>query len=172
MIIPRKTVTELLKMLDESDKVSIKLSERKIKFMCGEYILISKLIDGVFPDYKTVIPEFQDKYMIVESKKLSDVIDRVSVVISDKVKSIKFSLQEKKLTLYSNSQECSDATESIDIEYNGAPMEVGFNSRYLLDVLSSIKNKCRFSFIDGNSATKITDEDDLNALYIVMPMRT
>ncbi|AOV87737.1 MULTISPECIES: DNA polymerase III subunit beta [Wolbachia] len=172
VIIPRKTVMELLKILDDCNEIKVKLSDRKIKFTCGEYILISKLIDGTFPNYKAVIPASQDKHMIIESKKLSDVIDRVSVVVSDKVKSIKFSLQEKLLTLHSNSQECSDATESIEVDYNEAPIEIGFNSRYLLDVLSCIKNKCKFSLADGNSATIITDEDDSSALYVVMPMRT
>ena len=172
VIIPRKTVMELLKILDSCDEVNIKLSERKIKFICGGYILISKLIDGTFPDYRSVIPPLQDKHIIVESKKLSDVIDRVSVVISDKVKSIKFSIEKNKLTLHSNSSENSDATESIDVDYNNAAMEIGFNSRYLLDALSCIKNKCKFSFTDGSSAAQITDEDDSSALYIIMPMRT
>ncbi|NSM56966.1 DNA polymerase III subunit beta [Wolbachia endosymbiont of Atemnus politus] len=172
VIIPRKTVMELLKVLDDCNEVNIKLSDRKIKFTCGEYILISKLIDGTFPDYKTVIPASQDKQMIIESGKLASVIDRVSVVVSDKIKSIRFSLQEKLLTLHSNSQECSDATESIEVDYDEAPVEIGFNSRYLLDALSCIKNKCKFSLSDGNSATIIIDEDDPNALYIVMPMRT
>ncbi|MDR0289008.1 MAG: DNA polymerase III subunit beta [Rickettsiales bacterium] len=172
VIIPRKTVMELLKVLDDCNEINIKLSDRKIKFTCDEYILISKLIDGTFPDYKTVIPASQDKQMVVESGKLASVIDRVSVVVSDKIKSIRFSLQEKLLTLNSNSQECSDATESIEVDYNETPMEIGFNSRYLLDVLSCIKNKCKFSLSDGNGATIITDEDDTNALYIVMPMRT
>lgn len=172
VIIPRKTIMELLKVLGDCNEINIKLSDRKIKFTCGEYILISKLIDGTFPDYKAVIPTSQDKQMIVESSKLASVIDRVSVVVSDKIKSIKFSLQKNLLTLHSNSQECSDATESIEVDYDGALMEVGFNSRYLLDVLSCIENKCKFSLSDGNSATIITDEDDPSALYIVMPMRT
>lgn len=172
VIIPRKTIMELLKVLGDCNEINIKLSDRKIKFTCGEYILISKLIDGTFPDYKAVIPTSQEKQMIVESSKLASVIDRVSVVVSDKIKSIKFSLQENLLTLHSNSQECSDATESIEVDYDGALMEVGFNSRYLLDALSCIKNKCKVSLSDGNSATIITDEDDPNALYIVMPMRT
>ncbi|WP_353281492.1 DNA polymerase III subunit beta [Wolbachia endosymbiont (group B) of Horisme vitalbata] len=172
VIIPRKTIMELLKVLGDCNEINIKLSDRKIKFTCGEYILISKLIDGTFPDYKAVIPTSQDKQMIVESSKLASVIDRVSVVVSDKIKSIKFSLQENLLTLHSNSQECSDATESIEVDYDGALMEVGFNSRYLLDALSCIKNKCKVSLSDGNSATIITDEDDPSALYIVMPMRT
>ncbi|MCA7010019.1 DNA polymerase III subunit beta [Wolbachia endosymbiont of Tribolium confusum] len=172
VIIPRKTIMELLKVLGDCSEVNIKLSDRKIKFTCGEYIIISKLIDGTFPDYKAVIPTSQDKQMIVESSKLASVIDRVSVVVSDKIKSIKFSLQENLLTLHSNSQECSDATESIEVDYDGALMEVGFNSRYLLDALSCIKNKCKVSLSDGNSATIITDEDDPSALYIVMPMRT
>ncbi|WCR54248.1 MAG: Beta sliding clamp [Wolbachia endosymbiont of Ctenocephalides orientis wCori] len=172
IIIPRKTVMELLKVLDYCNEINVKLSERKIKFTCGEYILISKLIDGTFPDYKSVIPLSQDKHMFVESKKLSDVIDRVSVVIHDKVKSIKFSLEKNKLTLHSNSSERSDATESIDVDYNSAAIEIGFNSRYLLDALSCIKNKCKFSLIDSSSAAQITDEDDSDALYIVMPMRT
>ncbi|QCB62130.1 DNA polymerase III subunit beta [Wolbachia endosymbiont of Drosophila mauritiana] len=172
VIIPRKTIMELLKVLGDCNEINIKLSDRKIKFTCGEYVLISKLIDGTFPDYKAVIPTSQDKQMIVESSKLASVIDRVSVVVSDKIKSIKFSLQENLLTLHSNSQECSDATESIEVDYDGALMEVGFNSRYLLDALSCIKNKCKVSLSDGNSATIITDEDDPSALYIVMPMRT
>ncbi|WP_353278763.1 DNA polymerase III subunit beta [Wolbachia endosymbiont (group B) of Longitarsus flavicornis] len=172
VIIPRKTIMELLKVLCDCNEINIKLSDRKIKFTCGEYILISKLIDGTFPDYKAVIPTSQDKQMIVESSKLASVIDRVSVVVSDKIKSIKFSLQKNLLTLHSNSQECSDATESIEVDYDGALMEVGFNSRYLLDALSCIKNKCKVSLSDGNSATIITDEDDPSALYIVMPMRT
>jgi len=172
VIIPRKTIMELLKVLGDCNEINIKLSDRKIKFTCGEYILISKLIDGTFPDYKAVIPTSQDKQMIVESSKLASVIDRVSVVVSDKIKSIKFSLQENLLTLHSYSQECSDATESIEVDYDGALMEVGFNSRYLLDALSCIKNKCKVSLSDGNSATIITDEDDPSALYIVMPMRT
>ncbi|AZU37531.1 DNA polymerase III subunit beta [Wolbachia endosymbiont of Bemisia tabaci] len=172
VIIPRKTIMELLKVLGDCNEINIKLSDRKIKFTCGEYVLISKLIDGTFPDYKAVIPTSQDKQMIVESSKLASVIDRVSVVVSDKIKSIKFSLQKNLLTLHSNSQECSDATESIEVDYDGALMEVGFNSRYLLDALSCIKNKCKVSLSDGNSATIITDEDDPSALYIVMPMRT
>lgn len=172
VIIPRKTIMELLKVLCDCNEINIKLSDRRIKFTCGEYILISKLIDGTFPDYKAVIPTSQDKQMIVESSKLASVIDRVSVVVSDKVKLIKFSLQENLLTLHSNSQECSNATESIEVDYDGALMEVGFNSRYLLDALSCIKNKCKVSLSDGNSATIITDEDDPSALYIVMPMRT
>ncbi|MCA4774902.1 DNA polymerase III subunit beta [Wolbachia endosymbiont of Mansonella ozzardi] len=172
VIIPRKAVMELLKVLDDCNEINIKLSDRKIKFTCGKYILISKLIDGTFPDYKTVIPASQDRQMVVESGKLASVIDRVSVVVSDKIKFIRFSLREKLLTLNSNSQECSDATESIEVDYNEAPMSIGFNSRYLLDVLSCIKNKCKFSLSDGNSATIIIDEDDPNALYIVMPIRT
>ncbi|OWZ25104.1 DNA polymerase III subunit beta [Wolbachia endosymbiont of Wuchereria bancrofti] len=172
VIIPRKTVIELLKVLDDCDEINIKLSDRKIKFTCGKYILISKLIDGTFPDYKCVIPASQDKQMVVESSKLASVIDRVSVVVSDRIKSIEFSLQEKLLTLHSNSQECSDATEFVEVDYNGAPIEISFNSRYLLDALFCIKNKCKFSLSDSSSATVITDENDPNVLYIVMPVRT
>ncbi|WP_253300194.1 DNA polymerase III subunit beta [Wolbachia endosymbiont of Chironomus riparius] len=171
IIIPRKTVIELLKILDENNTVNVKLSERKVKFTCGEYTIISKLIDGIFPDYKSVIPVFQDKCMIIESKKLLDVVDRVSVVVTDKIKSIKFSLQENKLTLHSKSQECHDATESIDINYVDIPLGIGFNSRYILDALSCIKDKCKFSFIDNNSAAMITDENDPDVLYIIMPIR-
>ncbi|QKX00804.1 DNA polymerase III subunit beta [Wolbachia endosymbiont of Dipetalonema caudispina] len=172
IIIPRKTIMELLKILDDCSEVNIKFSSRRIKFTCGEYILISKLIDGTFPDYKAVIPVFQDKQMVVESSKLASVIDRVSVVVSDKIKFVRFLLQKKLLTLHSNSQECSDATEFIEVDYNGPSVEIGFNSRYLIDVLSCIKGKCKFSLAGSNNAIIITDEDDLNVLYIVMPMRT
>ncbi|MDG7056267.1 MAG: DNA polymerase III subunit beta [Wolbachia endosymbiont of Meromenopon meropis] len=172
VIIPRKTVIELLKILDNCNETNIELSDKRIKFKCGEYVLISKLIDGAFPDYRTAIPISQDKQMIIESAKLASAIDRVSVIMSDKIKSIKFSLQEKLLTLSSNSRSCGDATESIEVDYNEAPIQIGFNSRYLLDVLYCIKNKCQFNLSDCNSATVIIDSDDPNALYIVMPMRT
>ncbi|WFW29905.1 MAG: DNA polymerase III subunit beta [Wolbachia endosymbiont of Menacanthus eurysternus] len=174
VIIPRKTVVELLKVLCDCNEVGIKLSQRKIKFTCGEYVLISKLIDGTFPDYRSVIPVTRNKYyMTVESVKLADAIDRVSVVIFNKIKSVKFLLQEKLLTLNSNSHDSNNyATESIEVDYNGISMKIGFNSRYLLDILSCIKNKCRFNLLeDSNGAVIIIDEDDPNALYIVMPMR-
>ncbi len=171
-IIPRKTITELLKILDSDGKVNIKLSERKVKFTCGRYILISKLIDGIFPDYRAYIPVFQDRYVIIESKKLADIIDRVSVIISDKLKSIKLSLQRGKLILSSSHQECSNAVESIDVDYNNSSIEIGFNARYLLDALSCIKGKCKLHFIDSHSAVKITDENNINTLFIIMPIRT
>ncbi|UWI83336.1 DNA polymerase III subunit beta [Wolbachia endosymbiont of Howardula sp.] len=171
VIIPRKTVLELLKISNDCNDIHIKLSERKILFICNKYILISKLIDGHFPNYISFIHINHDKHVVIDSNTLSDVIERVSVILYDKVKAITLSLQFNLLTLYAQTQDSSDSRESIPIDYNNLPIKIGLNARYLLDALSCINNKCKIQFTDDTHPIIITDEDDSHALYIIMPMR-
>ncbi|WP_333023653.1 DNA polymerase III subunit beta, partial [Wolbachia endosymbiont of Pentidionis agamae] len=171
IIIPRKTILELLKILDTS-LIKIELSDRKIKFTCEEYIVLSKLIDGVFPNYNSFLSiSPQSKQLIIESDRLASAIDRVSVIISDKVRSIKFLLDKNKLSLHASSESGGSAIEVLDVEYSNDSIEISFNARYLLEVLSCVKNHCKFNFTDKHSAVVITDEDYSDASYIVMPMR-
>ncbi len=171
VIVPRKTVLEVLKILDEKHDLIVNLSHKKIQFICAEYVLTSKLVDGVFPDYNAIIPSANGVSLTVDSNKLANAIDRVSVVILDKVKSIKFSLKNNELVLYATSSDCSNAIENLTVEYSGSELEMGFNSRYLLEVLSCIKGMCEFTFYDNNSAVLIKDINSANALHLIMPMR-
>lgn len=171
VIIPRKAVMEVLKILDEKYNLTIKLSQTKIQFECSQYILTSKLVDGTFPDYEKIIPAEEGTSLVIDSNKLADAIDRVSVVILDKVKPIKFFLKNNELTLHSISSDSNYATESLGVEYNGKQLEIGFNSRYLLEILSCIKGKCELVFYDENSAMLIRDKDFKSFLHLVMPMR-
>ncbi|WP_339045551.1 DNA polymerase III subunit beta [Candidatus Mesenet endosymbiont of Agriotes lineatus] len=171
VIVPRKAVTEVLKVLDEKHNLIIKLSQTKIQFECSQYILTSKLVDGTFPDYEKIIPADEGMSLVIDSSKFADAIDRVSVVILDKVKPIKFFLKNNELILHSVSSDSNYATESLEVEYNGKELEIGFNSRYLLEVLSCIKGKCELIFYDENSAMLIKDRDSKSFLHLVMPMR-
>lgn len=173
VIIPRKAIHELQKLLEESDNdVQISLSESKIRFTCGGAVLVSKLIDGNFPDYERVIPSSNDKAMEVDCKQFKDAVDRVSVISSEKSRAIKFHLQEGKLTLSATSAEHGAASEDVNVNFSGDDIEIGFNSRYLLDMMAQMEGKeAQFMLNDGASPALVRDTADAGALYVIMPMR-
>lgn len=173
VIIPRKTVTELYKLLEESaEKVEIALSESKIRFKVGHAILVSKLIDGTFPDYERVIPTANDKVMEVDGKAFASAVDRVSVITSEKSRGIKLAVGGSKLNLTANSSEQGTASEEISVSYGADAVEIGFNSRYLLDMMAQVEGEtAQFVFADSNSPTIVRDPADVGALYVIMPMR-
>ncbi|KJV69515.1 DNA polymerase III subunit beta [Candidatus Neoehrlichia procyonis] len=175
IIIPRKTVNEILKIISHSndvDKVAlISLSQRKICFQYQDYVVTSKVIDGVFPDYKPIIPQFEGKHIFMESEVLLSAIDRVSVIVFDKVKVIKLSFTYNKLLISSASSDQGDATEELDVDYVGEDIVIGLNARYIMEVLYCIKKKCKLTFHDNSTAVVIQDQDVERALYIIMPMR-
>ncbi len=173
VIVPRKTINELVKLTEEGGQdVNISLSETKIKFVCGSAMLVSKLIDGTFPDYDRVIPVGNDKIMEVEGKSLSQAVDRVSVIASEKSRGIKLQLEESNLTLSATGAEQGSADEALEVKYSADKVEIGFNSRYLLDVLGQIESDTvQMIFADSQSPALIRDPADLGALYVVMPMR-
>ncbi len=173
VIIPRKTIAELKKLLEsEVDEVQISVSESKIRFVCGNAVLVSKLIDGNFPDYDRVIPSGNDKIMEVESKQLMQAVDRVSVIASDKSRGVKLHLENGTLALSANSPENGTANEELEVNYGADAMEIGFNSRYLLEMMTQIEGETvQFVLADSTSPALVRDSADLGALYVVMPMR-
>lgn len=174
VIVPRKTIGELVKLIEEGAKegITISLSETKIKFVCGGAVMISKLIDGTFPDYDRVIPSGNDKIMEVDGKAFSQAVDRVSVISSEKSRGIKLSLTAGKLTLLASSAEQGSAQEELEVKYAADAVEVGFNSRYLLDMMAQIEGEtAQFVFADSQSPALVRDPSDVGALYVVMPMR-
>jgi len=173
VIVPRKTVTELRKLIDESgDEVAISMSENKIRFSFDNAVLTSKLIDGTFPDYQRVIPSGNDKDMEVNCKLFSDAVDRVSAISSEKSRAIKLVLTSGLLALSASSPEHGSAEEEIEVTYEGDSVEIGFNSAYLLDITRQIEGDTALvSLADGNSPTILREMDDASALYVIMPMR-
>ena len=173
VIVPRKTVGELRKLIDESDAlVDIELSETKIRFACGNIVLTSKLIDGTFPDYERVIPAGNDKELTVPCKEFESAVDRVSTISTEKSRAIKLSVGKNGLTLSATSPDAGSATEELEVGYDAAPLEIGFNSRYLLDITQQIGGgDARFLMSDAGSPTIVRDAADDSALYVLMPMR-
>jgi DNA polymerase-3 subunit beta len=173
VIIPRKTVAEARKLIEESsEEVEVALSETKIRFTVGSAVLTSKLIDGTFPDYQRVIPAHNDKQMDVLCHGFADAIDRVSSISSDRTRAIKLKLADSSLVLTATSPEHGSATEVVEVQYHGDAMEIGFNSRYLLDIMQQIKgDSARFSMADAGSPTIVHELGDASALYVLMPMR-
>jgi DNA polymerase-3 subunit beta len=173
VIIPRKTLGEIKKMLESGPgEVSISLSENKIRFACGSAVLVSKLIDGTFPDYERVIPTANDKIMEVDCKMFTQAVDRVSVIASEKTRGIRLAIAQGKLTLSADSPEHGTATEEVEINYAATPIEIGFNSRYLLDMMAQMEgDTAQFVLSDGTSPALVRDTADVGALYVVMPMR-
>ncbi|MDX2144322.1 MAG: DNA polymerase III subunit beta [Rhodospirillaceae bacterium] len=173
VIVPRKTVGELRKLIEESDAdVSISLSDAKIRFGFDNAVLTSKLIDGTFPDYERVIPAGNDKTLEINRKDMFDAVDRVSAISSEKSRSIKMSCEKGMVTLSASSPEAGSATEEVEASYGAGQLEIGFNSRYLLDILQQIEgDAARFVMADAASPTVIRDVADGSAVYVLMPMR-
>ncbi len=173
IIVPRKTVLELQKLLDgHSADVAISVSETKIRFQFGDVVLTSKLIDGTFPDYSRVIPVNNDRLMQIEGKRLAEAVDRVSTISTEKSRAVKLNIEEGRLTLSVSNPDSGNATEEISVTYDSAPMEIGFNARYLLDITSQLDGEeATFAFADSNSSTLVKDSEDEDAIYVLMPMR-
>lgn len=172
VIVPRKTINELRKLLDEAaDSIRVSLSESKVRFSFDHIELTSKLIDGTFPNYEQVIPTKNDKIVEVNPKVFSNAIDRVSTISDGKSRAVKIALNGKVMTLSANSPEAGSATEDLEVNSNDN-MEIGFNARYLLDITSQIEGDgCRIILADSASPTIIQDASDASALYVLMPLR-
>ncbi len=173
VIIPRKAVTELRRLLDDAGEViSVMVSEAKVRFAFDDVTLTSKLIDGTFPDYQRVIPSGNDRTLKVETADFSKAVDRVSTVSADKTRSVKLVLDTDHLTLIVNNPETGSAQEELGVDFNADGLEIGFNARYLMDVAAQVDGQtATFEFADPSSPTIIRDEEDEQALYVLMPLR-
>lgn len=173
VIVPRKTVAEIRKLLEDtkSETVAIALSENKIRFTLEDITLTSKLIDGTYPDYERVIPTDNDKVLEVGVKALSSAVDRVSVV-AERTRAIKLITGKNHVMLTTSSPDLGSALEELEAKYESEALEVGYNFRYLLDILSEIRGEnVQITFSDGASPSVIHDTSDTSAIYVLMPMR-
>jgi DNA polymerase-3 subunit beta len=175
VIVPRKTVTEVRRLIDDIEEpIKVSVSDSKIRFEFGSSVLTSKLIDGTFPDYGRVIPVGNDKELTVEGRDFAQAVDRVSTISTEKSRAIKLTLDDGRIALAVNNAENGSASEELSVDYASEGLEIGFNSRYLLDVMGQINSgTARFIFADAGSPTIICDaeDSDQNALYVLMPMR-
>lgn len=173
VIIPRKTVTELRKLLEEGDgDVQVSLSANKICFTYNNIRLLSKLIDGNFPDYEKVVPAANDKIMEVDAAIFSKAVDRVSTIASEKSRGIRFTLDYGKLVLQVAAEGNGTAREELAVNYEGESLELGFNFRYLLDVMGVLDGEvAQFWLADGVAPAVVRDIGNQGALYVIMPMR-
>ena len=173
VIVPRKTVLELAKLVEDADgEVRIELSPSKIRVSTARVVLTSKLIDGTFPDYERVIPQSNDKKMEVDNTAFAQAVDRVSTLSSDKGRAVKLTITNGKLTLSVNNPDSGSATEELPVEYGFDPLEIGFNARYLLDISGQLESgTAEFQLADPGSPTMVRDGKDASALYVLMPMR-
>ncbi len=175
VIIPRKTVGELRKLLDEaSGGIEIALSDTRIQFKVGTITLTSKLIDGTFPEYDRVIPRDNDKILRVGKKDFADAVGRVAAISSERSRPVKIALQKDLLTLSASSPDQGTAVEELDgdrVQYTSSPLEIGFQARYLNDITDQISDQVEFRFADGSAPTIVRDAADDSALYVLMPMR-
>ena len=176
IIIPKKTIFELRKVLDDANgDVSISLNENKIKFTFNDLKIISKVIDGTFPDYTKVIPQNNNKNFQTNNNELKNAIDRVSAVAANeesKSKAIKLSLEDNKLNLSVESQSKGSANEILDISYDGDKVDIGFNSKYIIDICNEVDGEeVDISLLDSISPAIILDKTDENLFFVLMPMR-
>ncbi|MBP1887095.1 DNA polymerase III subunit beta [Sinorhizobium mexicanum] len=173
IIIPRKTVSELQKLLDNPDiVVTVEVSDAKIRLTIGSIIMTSKLIDGTFPDYQRVIPANNEKELRVDCQSFAQAVDRVSTISSERGRAVKLALTEGQMTLTVNNPDSGSATEELPVGYENDPLEIGFNAKYLLDITSQLTgNDAVFMLADPGSPTLVRDLAAEDALYVLMPMR-
>jgi DNA polymerase-3 subunit beta len=173
IIIPRKCIAELRKLLDEIDgSVGVSMSPTKIRFDLGQALLTSKLIDGTFPDYSRVIPTGNDKILKIDPRSFEEGVDRVSTIATEKTRAVKMALDRDKIILSVSSPENGTAAEEVPGDYTALGFEIGFNSRYLLDILGQLDgDTIEVHLADAAAPTLIRENDKSAALYVLMPMR-
>ena len=173
IILPRKAVGEIRKLTDVTDgTIKVIISNTKAQFVFPNSILTTKLIDGSFPDYQRVIRKENLNKLVVSNQEFSKAIDRVSTVAMEKSRAVKLSLSNNLLSLNVNSHDLGNASEDIEIDYGYDILEIGFNSKYLLDIASQIQGKeIEILLSDSASPALITDPDQDGVIFVLMPMR-
>jgi DNA polymerase-3 subunit beta len=173
IIVPRKAVAEAQKLIEDPEaEIGVELSSTKIRFTIGPVVLTTKLIDGSFPDYARVIPAQNDKFLTVERKDFAEAVDRVSTISSERGRAVKLAVEPGKLTLSVTNPDSGSAQEELEVDYDGPPLEIGFNARYLLDIAGQLdSDTALFKMNDSGSPTIIQDREAASALYVLMPMR-
>lgn len=171
VIVPRKTIGELPKLFAPDAQVEVKVSSSKIQLSAGDLVLTSKLIDGTFPDYGRVIPQNNDKVLKLDRKAIQSAVDRVATISTERGRAVKLSASSGKLVLSVTNPDAGNATEELDAEFESDALDIGFNSRYLNDMLTHVEGATvEVKLADPGSPTIFTG-DDGSSLYVLMPMR-
>ena len=173
VIVPRKTVGELRKLLDDDEaQIAVSVSETKVRFATPAITLTSKVIDGTFPDYTRVIPQGNTRRLEVDAAEFAKAVDRVATVSSERSRAVKLSLEEDRLTLSVNAPDSGAAEEELAVAYGDEPLEIGFNAKYLLEIASQVdRENAVFMFNSSGDPTLMREGNDTTAVYVVMPMR-
>jgi DNA polymerase-3 subunit beta len=173
LILPRKTVLELNRLLsDNEEPLKITLAANQIRFAFGSVVLVSKLIDGKFPDYERVVPATLRNHMTVGRQALMQAMTRAAILTNEKFRGVRVVLGENSLKLIAANAEQEEAQDEIEVKYDGETIDVGFNVGYLLDVLNNVHaEEVQWSFNDANSSALISLPGNDRFKYVVMPMR-
>lgn len=173
VIVPRKTVGEMRKLLDQDDMIiAVSVSETKVRFATPDITLTSKVIDGTFPDYTRVIPQGNTRRLEVDAAEFAKAVDRVATVSSERSRAVKLSLDEDRLILSVNAPDSGAAEEELAVAYADEKLEIGFNAKYLLEIASQVdRENAVFLFNSSGDPTLMREGNDLSAVYVVMPMR-
>lgn len=173
VIVPRKTVGELRKLLEDDDmSIAVSVSETKVRFATPDITLTSKVIDGTFPDYTRVIPQGNTRKMEVDAAEFAQAVDRVATVSSERSRAVKLQLDEDKLVLSVNAPDSGAAEEELAVAYGDERLEIGFNAKYLLEIASQVdRENAVFLFNSAGDPTLMREGNDTSAVYVVMPMR-
>lgn len=173
VIVPRKTVNELRKLLDNDEvTIAVSVSETKVRFATPEITLTSKVIDGTFPDYTRVIPQGNTRKLEVDAAEFARAVDRVATVSSERSRAVKLSLDEDRLVLSVNAPDSGAAEEELGVAYNDERLEIGFNAKYLLEIAGQVdRENAVFMFNSSGDPTLMREGNDTSAVYVVMPMR-
>jgi DNA polymerase III subunit beta len=173
VIVPRKTVGELRKLLDEDEMmIAVSVSETKVRFATPDVTLTSKVIDGTFPDYTRVIPQGNTRKLEVDAAEFAKAVDRVATVSSERSRAVKLSLDEDRLVLSVNAPDSGAAEEELAVAYGDERLEIGFNAKYLLEIANQVdRENAVFMFNSSGDPTLMREGNDTSALYVVMPMR-
>lgn len=173
VIVPRKTVGELRKLLEDDDAdIAVSVSETKLRFATAEIALTSKVIDGTFPDYGRVIPTGNARKLEVDAAEFGKAVDRVATISQERSRAVKLALDEDRLTLSVNSPDAGMATEELVVGYGAEALEIGFNAKYLLEIAGQIdRENAVFLFNGSGDPALVREGGDTSAVYVVMPMR-
>ena len=173
-IMPYKAVMELMRLLKTPESIlTVQIGLHHIRLFSDDFVFTSKLVEGRFPDYQRVIPKMGDKIVLVDRDTLKQALSRIAILCHDKVRGVRFELKSGSLQLFANNTEHEAAEETVDIDYRGQPLDIGFNITYLLDALSVVQpGLVRLTLIDTNSSMRIDEPNsDGSSIFVVMPMR-
>jgi DNA polymerase-3 subunit beta len=167
LIVPRKTVTELLRLMDGAQSVTVSVTTNRITFDFGTYRMLSKVIDGTFPDYNRVIPTGNDKIMVADVDAMREAVGRAAIIQGERGKAVK-----RRIVLSSTNPDAGSASEEVEVDYEADPLAIGFNSAYMAEILSHIEgDEVRIAFADPGSPTLIKPKGVENQMFVLMPMR-